>query len=464
MGVRPPGNEDIAPAPAPAPVRRRTVPVDEHAGLRDLYKRVPLPTPPPEENRAKQRRRYEDDIDRAAPVKPSPAPVRPVNPDPIAPPKAGVRPVTPRPIAPPSTSPRYRLPQPTPTPTPTPPSAGRLAPRPGGNAAPTPNNPNSNRESAPWTYGRSDRTFHGKDPWGVNASGNRVYGYWNRFHYCPPSFCYGYVPTWCRWGYYSWPAYYSWYYPRYYDWTCNAWTWSSSYVFHWDSHDVRRQRCWYWPTRVYAPTILYDYSSYGDSGVEDYGADYAPTPAVTVSAPHSSSPAVIELSLPRRSATPSPTTLAERHVELGDFYFTDGRYEDAAESYLRALAYVPEDASVHFALTDSLFALGDYHYASFMLTKAIELNPAMAKVVADKREFYGDPAAFETQMETLRRYLREKPYDAAAHLLLGYNLRMSGDQVGAKAAFERVLEIDKHNVTAQTFLTALSEAKDGAPK
>lgn len=457
VGIRPPG--DLAPTPAPVPVRRRTVPIDERSGLRDLYKRVPLPTPPPEEGKARQRRRYEGDVDRVAPERPAPgpSPVRPIAPPKNEPPRAGVRPITPRPAPLPGTSPRYRLPQPNPKPTPTPPTR-RLEPRDPGLGSPPPSDRSfdSGRESAPWTRGRSDRTFSGSKPWGVNAAGNRIYGDWSRFHFAPSSFCYGYVPAWCRWGYYCWPAYYSWYYPRYYDWSCGASTWSSSYVFHWDSHDVRRHRFWYWPTRVYAPSIVYDYGS------SDYAGEaaYAPATHVTMS----TAPAVIDVSIPMRAAAPSPTTLAERHVELGDFYFTDGRYEDAAESYLRALAYVPEDASVHFALADALFALGDYHYAAFMLTKALELNPAMAGVTADKRTFYGEPEAFDAQLDTLRRYLREKPYDAAAHLLLGYNLRMSGDTDGAKAAFERVLEIDKHSTPAQLFLDAIAAAaKDGRP-
>jgi tetratricopeptide (TPR) repeat protein len=260
------------------------------------------------------------------------------------------------------------------------------------------------------------------------------------------------VPSWCRWGYYCWPAYYCWYYPRYWDWCLGSSWWSSSYVFHWDSHHVARHCVWYWPSRVYAPSIVYGYDDpYYDGGSSAHVTAYAgPAPGADLA-----------------PARPAPATLAERHVDLGDFYFTEGRYEDAAESYLRALAYVPEDASVHFALADALFALGDYHYSAFMVGKALELEPAMATVVADKREFYGDPKDFAAQMETLRRYLRDKPYDAAAHLLLGYNLRMSADPAGARDAFARVLEIDKRNVAATLFVAALdaeaARAKEAAP-
>jgi hypothetical protein len=58
-------------------------------------------------------------------------------------------------------------------------------------------------------------------------------------------------------------------------------------------------------------------------------------------------------------------------------------------------------------------------------------------------------------MTTLATYLAEKPYDAAAHLLRGYNLRFSADPTGARAAFERVLEINPSDKTAKVFLEAV---------
>ena len=49
----------------------------------------------------------------------------------------------------------------------------------------------------------------------------------------------------------------------------------------------------------------------------------------------------------------------------------EGRYADAAESYMRALTYAPADGSIHFLVADALFAQGDYHYAAYMITKAL---------------------------------------------------------------------------------------------
>ena len=96
--------------------------------------------------------------------------------------------------------------------------------------------------------------------------------------------------------------------------------------------------------------------------------------------------------------------LAESYVELGDFYFQSSRYEDAAEAYAKARNYMPEDASVHLVLADAVFANGDYHYASFLVSEAVRLDPSIVTAETDKRTFYGRVAEFEAQLDALQRY------------------------------------------------------------
>jgi hypothetical protein len=97
-----------------------------------------------------------------------------------------------------------------------------------------------------------------------------------------------------------------------------------------------------------------------------------------------------------------------------------------------------------------------------MIRQGLELDPELATVIVDKRSFYGDDKLFATQLDTLRRYTLEKPYDAAALLVLGYNLRFSKDDEGAERAFGRVLEIDPKSSAAQLFLAAIRKEPAGA--
>jgi tetratricopeptide (TPR) repeat protein len=165
----------------------------------------------------------------------------------------------------------------------------------------------------------------------------------------------------------------------------------------------------------------------------------------------------------RADALGSEANLAAKYVELGDYYFKTGRFRDAAEAYGKARHYAPDDPALHFVLADAVFALGDYHYAAFLIAEAVRLDPTIVTAVTEKRRFYGDARAFDDQMQALERYLEGKPYDAQAQLVLGYNLRFSDRPAAATAAFLRVVEIDPDNRAAVTFLKDLMPA-DPAPK
>ena len=91
-----------------------------------------------------------------------------------------------------------------------------------------------------------------------------------------------------------------------------------------------------------------------------------------------------------------------------------------------------------------------------MINKGLRLEPELASAETDKREFYDNVERFEEHLATIRRYTVDKPYDAAAHLVLGYNLKFSNQPEEAIKVFERVLEIDPTNEPAQLFLDALA--------
>ena len=151
--------------------------------------------------------------------------------------------------------------------------------------------------------------------------------------------------------------------------------------------------------------------------------------------------------------------------EVRDFYFENDRFDAATEAYAKAREYAPEDASVHFVLADATFANGDYHYAAFLISEAVRLDPTIVTAKVDKRTFYSDPKLFETQLEALQAYCKAKPYDAWAQLVLGYNLRFSDRPTRSIAAFRRVMQLDADNPPANAFLRDLlpPTKPDGKP-
>ncbi len=296
---------------------------------------------------------------------------------------------------------------------------------------------------AGWRTGDRDYVRGGGDFYG---SGSLYYGNvgWQGSYW---SLCFGlgYAPVGCNWGVYSYPYYYCSWWPRWY------WGYRNRFCFYWNSCYPWYGNCWWWPSYGYRPAAYVSQYYYGDIYYGDpaYAGNYDSGVVVREGEMTPEDEQV--------SAGPelSMQELAEQHVALGDFYFREERFKEAAESYLRALAYAPEDASIHFVLADALFATGDYHYAAYMIGKALSLDPELALADTDKRTFYANAELFDTQLETLKKYVEDKPYDAAAYLVLGYNLKFSKQPEEAAAAFRRVLEIEPDRDAAKLFLEAI---------
>jgi len=350
----------------------------------------------------------------------------------------------------------------------------------------------SPRLGAPLSSGgaRTSRSFVGYSPYrrsyGLGAVWNCGWG-WNNSWCCNSwgagwgvgvgwgysPFGYGWATRWslCGWGgagFNPW-AWNVGVLAPYYAWHSTYWSncYQSTYWNNWSVPNALPASYWWYPTTTYCPTYLYVPSSVAVLDDEPLPAAAGGSAEVLAAGGDVSGSARVEAGelsdtiRAGRAAASEAMALAEKYVELGDFYFQASRYDDAAEAYAKARNYMPEDASVHFVLADAVFANGDYHYAAFLVAEAVRLQPGIVTAETDKRAFYGDPAEFEAQVEALQRYCKDKPYDAWAQLLLGYNLRFSDRPTRAVASFRKVVELDPSNPTAAAFLRDLE--KPAAP-
>jgi tetratricopeptide (TPR) repeat protein len=273
------------------------------------------------------------------------------------------------------------------------------------------------------------------------SSGFRSGGWWHArrrswslcFGFGWPAFCNSFYQRslfYYGYSYYRWPSY------------CPIWWWPT----------------WCYPVSWYRPVWWNNYCSYDYLyGYTNYAQPYDPAPVVIREVIHEPA-AGIEVR--RTEHRDSPGALAERFVLEGDTHFREGRYQDAADAYLQALTHVPADGSIHFVLSDALFALGDYHYAAYVIRKGLELEPDLARSDVDKRTFYGNPADFAKHLASLRDYISDHAFDAAAHLVLGYNLLFSADHSGAENALRRALDLNPGETAAKTFLDAIAARAD----
>jgi tetratricopeptide (TPR) repeat protein len=133
----------------------------------------------------------------------------------------------------------------------------------------------------------------------------------------------------------------------------------------------------------------------------------------------------------------TPEALAQRFVELGDLYFKTRRYALASDAYEKAVDLVEKDGSLRFVFADALFATGDYDRAAIEIRQGLVLHPSLAESGIDKHGFYGFPKDFDDHIAALRTYLKRRPFDSNARLVLLYNLRFGG---GTEA---QVLEVAK---------------------
>lgn len=292
-----------------------------------------------------------------------------------------------------------------------------------------------------WGYGRSN-LYCGIGGWGGGWGFNNWGGGW------------GFGNWGGGWGFGNWGCSpFSWTIASY---RTNFWNncYRNCYWSNWSIPNALPSNYWWYPTTTYCPTYLYVPSSVI---VEEEAALPAAEPLILSVVDRARSADTARNAVKDISKS-NPEMLATQYVELGDFYFKNDRFDAAAEAYGKARKHAPEDASVHFVLADAVFANGDYHYAAFLIAEAVRLDPAIVTADVDKRAFYSDEKLFETQLEALQSYCSEKPYDAWAQLVLGYNLRFSDRPTRSVAAFRRVLELDSGNPTARAFLTDLVPA------
>jgi hypothetical protein len=284
--------------------------------------------------------------------------------------------------------------------------------------------------------------------------------------YCRPAYANCHPSVWCgywspwygRVGYWNncWPWYAgaaAWFWAP---WYCYQTTWwNDCYSYAWYSNWAYPYGAaagyWWYPSSTYCPIYLQVPSSVVvvESSAPAGETIVAGGPVIARSA---------ELATPDDGRGVPADALAGKYVELGRLYFGSGRFAEAAEAYGKARSHAPDDAPLHFELADAVFAIGDYHYAAFLIAEAIRLDPGLAGATADKRRYYGETKLFDAHMEALDGYLASRPYDAQAHLVRGYNLRFSDRADQARAAFQRVLEITPENRAAQAFLSAPAPA------
>lgn len=152
--------------------------------------------------------------------------------------------------------------------------------------------------------------------------------------------------------------------------------------------------------------------------------------------------------------------LAETHVALGMVANLQYDMETAWRSLQRALELNPSSAAAHQGVAFYWIVRGDFDEQLRCIERAVELDPRSANIRTEAGWPYGYMRRYDTYLERLREALQLDPDYALAHFNVGNCLEAFGDLSGAKAAYERALQLSGGFAFAQAFLVRV-EVKRG---
>ncbi len=134
-------------------------------------------------------------------------------------------------------------------------------------------------------------------------------------------------------------------------------------------------------------------------------------------------------------------TLRTSLLEDGDRYFREGRYGDAARSFLLAARQGQGDPVARLRAAHAMTALGHYERAWLLVRRAFQLESRLPYLQIDIRQDYDNVAEFERHRELLAKAATDAGDAPELWALLGYYRFFSEDGVDAVPALNRAAEL-----------------------
>lgn len=146
------------------------------------------------------------------------------------------------------------------------------------------------------------------------------------------------------------------------------------------------------------------------------------------------------------------------HQAKGDYYFKAGYYLKASEHYRLALLEDPTSLQKKLSFGHSLFAIGNYAYASYALRRGVAQLEADADFRPAVEPLFPSQRAFVQALRDLKRYVTYSPRDPAGLTVLGYVLfTVPGEERRCRDMFLYLKRLDRNDPFAEFFLQQLDK-------
>ena len=158
---------------------------------------------------------------------------------------------------------------------------------------------------------------------------------------------------------------------------------------------------------------------------------------------------------PGSESRPAVSEEVRRLMTDGVKAFADGRYEEAAEQFLRVAMDDPNSVDAALAYATARFATGSYAMSAVAIRRGIRRMPQVVNSLFDIRDRYDKLADFDLQLETLTKHMDEHPDDVDGLVVLGFVQHFTGERELAAQTFARLkAHSDADTDVADIFLNA----------
>jgi Flp pilus assembly protein TadD len=137
-------------------------------------------------------------------------------------------------------------------------------------------------------------------------------------------------------------------------------------------------------------------------------------------------------------------------IEAGKRQYLAGMFEEAADSFDRAVRTDPENAFAYNALGSARARLKQWSIATSLFAKAIEIKPDYAAAYFNRGVAYYNAGRYELALQDFSWAVDEEPYDPRSLDLRGKTHLALRDNDEAVSDFSRALDLDPSDSTALT--------------